>query len=185
MRMVALDDSDRKRINYNVAIEKYNRVLKNTTVDEEERANTKAVNEYRWMMGKHSVKIDERLVRAARKHSIEMQQLKYFAHNSPTPQLKSPGVRARREGYGSGVAENIARGASTGRGAFKQWFGSSGHHRNMLMNHTAMGCGTAGHHWWTQNFGKLTGKSMSPPNVPPDPDPPGASGNGMPAPDNG
>ncbi len=186
MRNVALDESDRKRINYNVAIEKYNRTLKDTTVDEEERANTTAVNEYRWMMGRNSVKIDERLVRAARKHSIEMQHKSYFAHDSPTPQLKNPGVRARREGYGGGVAENIARGASTGRGAFKQWFGSSGHHRNMLSSgHTEMGCGSAVHHWWTQKFGRLTGKSQSPPNVPPDADPPGESGNGMPAPDNG
>ena len=31
-------------------------------------------------------------------------------------------------------------------------------------------------HWW------LTGKSLSPPGVPDDPDPPGTSGNGMPPP---
>ncbi len=133
-------------------------------------------------MGLHCVKIDERLVRAARKHSIEMQQMKYFAHSSPTAHLKNPSMRAKREGYGAGVAENIARGASTGRGAFKQWFGSSGHHRNMLSGHTEMGCGAAAHHWWTQNFGRLTGKSLTPPRVQKDPDPPGTSGNGMPAP---
>ena len=71
-------------------------------------------------------------------------------------------------------------------GAFWQWFGSSGHHRNMLMpGHTEMGCGAARHHWWTQLFGRLTGKSLNPPQVPPDPDPPGESGNGMPAPGTG
>jgi hypothetical protein len=183
MRRIALDERDRKRIEYNLAVAKYNRALKNTTADEEERSNTRAVNEYRWMMGLHSLKIDERLVRAARKHSIEMQQLNYFAHESPTPHLRNPAQRAKREGYGGGVSENIARGASSGQQAFEQWFHSSGHHRNMVAGgHTEMGCGSARHHWWTQLFGRLTGRNLSEPKVPPDPDPPGASGNGLPPP---
>ncbi len=180
---IAIDGSDSGRIAYNDAVKKYNLELPNTTVDVEERANTRAVNEYRWMMGLRSVKIDERLVRASRKHSIEMQQEEYFAHESPTPRLRNPTLRARREGYPGGVAENIARGASSGVQAFEQWFGSSGHHRNMLSpGHTEMGCGAARHHWWTQKFGNATGRSLNPPKVPPDPDPPGASGNGKPAP---
>jgi uncharacterized protein YkwD len=180
MRMVAIDNGDRKRIEYNIAVEKYNAEL-TTSADEEERANTRAVNEYRWMMGLHSVKIDERLLRAARKHSIEMQQLDYFAHDSPTPNLKTPAHRCRREGYGGGVSENIAMGAATGVQAFWQWFKSSGHHRNMVGGWTEMGCGSAAHHWWTQNFGGATGRSLDAPTVPPDPDPPGQSGNGRPA----
>ncbi|MHC4958587.1 MAG: FHA domain-containing protein [Planctomycetota bacterium] len=181
MREVAIDDRDNRRIDYNLSIEKYNVGVK-TTADSEERANVKAVNAYRWMMGLHAVKIDERLVRAARKHSIEMQQLKYFAHDSPTPHLRTPSMRAKREGYPSGAAENIARGPASGVAAFWAWFRSSGHHRNMLLGHTELGCGAAGHHWWTQKFGRATGKSLSPPKVPPDPDPPGQSGNGQPAP---
>lgn len=181
-RLIALDSRDQKRIDYNLAVEKYNATLE-TTADSEERANVTAVNAYRHMMGLYAVKIDERLVRAARKHSIEMQQLNYFAHDSPTPKLKNPGLRVRREGYGGGVSENIALGASTGVQAFWQWFGSSGHHRNMLQpGHRDLGCGSAAHHWWTQNFGSLTGNSLTPPKVPPDPDPPGQSGNGRPAP---
>jgi len=183
MRMVAIDDRDKKRIARNIQIEQYNRDLKGTTADAEERANVTAVNEYRWMMGLHAVKIDERLVRAARKHSIEMKQLEYFEHDSPTPHLKTPGQRAKREGYGGSISENIARGASNGRDAFWQWFRSSGHHRNMLIaGHTDLGCGSCSHHWWTQNFGRVTGRSLNPPNVPPDPDPPGQSGNGRPPP---
>ncbi|MDH3592313.1 MAG: CAP domain-containing protein, partial [Planctomycetota bacterium] len=183
VRMIAIDGRDKDRIDYNVTIETYNRDLPDTTADAEERANVHAVNRYRWMMGLRSVKIDERLVRAARKHSIEMRQLSYFAHDSPTPHLRSPTHRARREGYPGGVAENIARGASSGVQAFEQWFGSSGHHRNMLSpGHTELGCGAAMHHWWTQKFGRATGRSLNPPKVPPDPDPPGESGNGKPAP---
>ena len=59
-------------------------------------------------------------------------------------------MRARREGYSGGVGENIARGASTGVGAFWQWFRSSGHHRNMLSGWTDLGCGACKNHWWTQ-----------------------------------
>jgi len=178
---VPLDDRDRKRLEYNDSVAKYNRELK-TTADDEERANVDAVNEYRSLMGLEALKIDERLVRGARKHSIEMRQRDYFAHESPTPRLKNPGLRAQREGYTGGVSENIALGAADGRQAFWQWYKSSGHHRNMLIpNHTEMGCGSEKHHWWTQVFGSLTGKSLDPPRVPPDPDPPGQSGNGDPA----
>jgi uncharacterized protein YkwD len=181
-RLIAVDNPDKKRIEHNLAVEKYNAGVK-TTADEEERANVKAVNEYRWMMGLRAVKIDERLVRGARKHSIEMQQRNYFAHGSPTKHLRTPGLRCKREGYSGGVTENIARGAATGVQAFWQWFKSSGHHRNMVNpGHTDLGCGAANHHWWTQNFGRATGRSLKPPNVPPDPDPPGESGNGDPAP---
>jgi uncharacterized protein YkwD len=178
---IPLDERDRKRLEYNDQVAKYNRELK-TTADDEERANVDAVNAYRQLMGLEALKIDERLVRCARKHSIEMRQRNYFAHESPTPQLRNPSVRAQREGYSGGVSENIALGASTGVEAFWQWYKSSGHHRNMLQpGHTEMGCGSEQHHWWTQNFGRLTGKSLDPPRVPPDPDPPGQSGNGDPA----
>jgi hypothetical protein len=178
---VALDDRDRKRLDYNDAVAKYNREVK-TTADDQERANVDAVNEYRSLMGLEAVKIDERLVRGSRKHSIEMRQRNYFAHDSPTPHLRTPSQRAQREGYAGGVSENIALGASDGRQAFWQWFKSSGHHRNMLIpSHTEMGCGSEKHHWWTQMFGRLTGKSLDAPNVPNDPDPPGQSGNGDPA----
>ncbi|MEM8883555.1 MAG: CAP domain-containing protein [Planctomycetota bacterium] len=177
VRTIPVPGFGRSQIEYNLAVERYNASLKNTSVDVEERANVKAVNAYRWMMGRHSVKIDERLVRAARKHSIEMQEKNYFAHDSPTPHLRTPGHRAKREGYGGGVGENIARGANNGVAVFWQWFRSSGHHRNMLRpSWTEMGCGACKHHWWTQKFGGMTGKSMNPPTVPPDPDPPGSSG---------
>lgn len=184
MRHLALDNRDRERIEYNESVLAYNRALKGTSVDEEERSNVEIVNAYRWMMGLHAVKIDERLVRAARKHSIEMAQLAYFDHNSPTPHLQTPGHRVRREGYGGGVGENIAVGCSTGQAAFDGWFHSSGHHRNMLTpGWTEMGVGMARRNWWTQVFGAMTGRSLDEPKIPPDPDPPGQSGNGRPPPE--
>ncbi|MEE8105278.1 MAG: FHA domain-containing protein [Planctomycetota bacterium] len=183
MKHLAIDNRNKGRIEYNDAVVKYNKELKDTSVSAEERDNVRAVNDYRWMMGLECVKIDERLVRAARKHSIEMAQLEYFAHDSPTGKLKNPGLRARREGYGGGVGENIARGPATGEAAFWGWFRSSGHHRNMVRSGWRdLGCGAFANHWWTQKFGGMSGKSLNEPKIPVDPDPPGQSGNGLPAP---
>ena len=75
------------------------------------------MNEYRIMMGRAPVKIDERLVRAARGHSIEMRTKGYFAHESATPGHESPGKRCALQGYSGGVGENIAKGMGTGRAA--------------------------------------------------------------------
>jgi uncharacterized protein YkwD len=179
-----VDESWRQILAYNEKVA--------TSATREERDNVLAVNEYRMMMGRHPVKIDERLVRAARGHSIEMVKLDYFAHESPTAGLRSPGERAAKEGYGGGVGENIATGAGTGREAFDLWFHSSGHHRNMISRGwTEMGCGRASKTMWTQKFGGMTGKGPRGPDAlpplrpeiapepdegeppPPDPTPPG------------
>jgi uncharacterized protein YkwD len=141
-----------------------------TTATREEKDNVRAVNEYRMMMGRHALKINELLVRSARGHSRHMRVNGYFDHTAPDPALASPGLRAARQGYGGGVGENIARGTWSGRDAFRAWFGSSGHHRNMLARGwTEMGAGRSGGDWWTQNFGAMGGKGLSDPNPAPEP----------------
>src|SRR5262245_59253893 len=136
-----------------------------TSATLEEKDNVRAVNEYRMMMGRAAVKIEERLVRSARGHSRHMRDHDYFAHENPAyPEVKDPGTRARRQGYGGGVGENIAWGTPTGRDAFQAWFGSSGHHRNMLgRGWTEMGAGRALPSHWTQNFGALGGRALGDP----------------------
>ena len=100
----------------------------------------------------------------------------YFDHNVPadkgaTPENRSPGARAKTQGYGGGVGENIAMGLDSGRGAFRAWFGSSGHHRNMLgAGWTEMGCGRQ-KAYWTQLFGAMTGRSLDLPEALPAPPP--------------
>jgi len=155
-----------------------------TSAGREERDNVRAVNEYRMMMGRAAVKIEERLVRAARGHSRHMNVNKYFAHDAPAafPEVATPSLRARRQGYGGGVGENIAWGTPSGRDAFWAWFGSSGHHRNMLAKGwTEMGAGRSAPSHWTQNFGAMGGRNLSDPDtlpaaspeVAPDPEPAG------------
>ncbi len=111
------------------------------------------LNDYRRMMGRRALAPHRALMRAARKHSQEMHDLGYFSHTSPTPGRASPGNRAKLEGYGGGCAENIAR-AANAEGAHRGWYGSPGHHRNMLGRHRVIGVGQSkqgGH--WTQMFG--------------------------------
>lgn len=155
---------------WNVAVAKYHQEELLTSADAEERACMDATNAYRLKMGRPILEIDERLVRAARKHSLEMKELGYFAHESPVPENRWPGMRCAAEGYPGGGAENIS-GAPSGVGAFWSWYRSSGHHRNMLGGHRQIGIGRAGElpgELFTQNFGgssSLRGRVIEDPQI--------------------
>jgi len=134
-------------------IEAYN--LKQTAVtDPAELENVTLLNAYRESLGILPVEIDARLQQSARRHSKEMGDLGYFAHDSPTASEKTPFQRMKNAGYSAGgYSENIADGTSTGKGAFWMWFDSPPHHKNMVHEgSTAIGVGRWGGKW-TQNFG--------------------------------
>ncbi|MCX5682256.1 MAG: CAP domain-containing protein [Planctomycetota bacterium] len=133
-------------------IEAYN--LKQTAVtDAGELENITLLNAYRESLGTLPVEIDARLEQSARRHSKEMGDLGYFAHESPTASEKTHAQRMKNAGYTGGYSENIASGTSTGKGAFWMWFDSPGHHKNMVhAGSTAIGVGRWGG-IWTQNFG--------------------------------
>jgi len=155
---------------WNEAVAKWHAEEMLTSADESERACMDATNDYRLMMGVPLLEIDERLVRAARKHSEEMEALHYFDHSSPVPENASFGARCAREGYHSAGGENIA-GAFDGADAFRGWYTSSGHHRNMLGGHRQFGVGRAGPYpgnLFTQNFGggdSLRGRHVDDPGI--------------------
>jgi uncharacterized protein YkwD len=127
-------------------------------LDEAEAECVRALNEYRMMMGRRAVKWSDKLLECARAHSQEMFDEGYFAHDCPLPgpehdAHRKPTQRARQAGYGGGVSENIARGSTDGRATHWQWYGSSGHHRNLLgKGHVEVGVGRVDN-FWTQNFG--------------------------------
>jgi uncharacterized protein YkwD len=112
-------------------------------------------NEYRMMLGRRALAIDDRLVRAARGHSEEMSRLGYFAHKSPVPDNATPADRARNEGFtGTGIGENIARGKVGARASHELWLRSPPHHRNILATEwNEQGTGRSGH-YWTSMFGR-------------------------------
>jgi len=127
-----------------------NELLRRRT-DVEEFAGTTALNELRFLLGLSVLRIDTKLGDAARDHSRDMQELGFFAHESPVPGKRSPSDRAARFGT-SGGAENIAAGHGTGPGAIRGWWYSPGHHRNMLGGHQRTGLGRQDQ-LWTQMFG--------------------------------
>jgi uncharacterized protein YkwD len=163
----------------------YNDKIVKTTANVEERKLVQITNNYRMIMGRLPVEIDDRLMKCCKKHSQEMNRLGYFSHTSPTKGLESPGKRAAKEGYNGGVGENIYTGMGSAGAAFSGWYHSSGHHRNMLgggdpqrMNGKAkgdrsqegpnfssggwrtMGCGRDGNKF-TEQFGPLSNLDKS------------------------
>jgi len=129
---------------------RHNRLVR-TTLSAGERKVIDLTNEYRMQLGIRPLAVNEKLVQAARKHSAEMASLGYFGHASPKPERRTPGQRCALEGYGHFRGENCASGAGA-EGAFRMWYNSSGHHRNMIgPGSTEIGVGYAGP--WTEDFG--------------------------------
>jgi len=135
---------------YSVQCLRYNQRIR-TSTSAAERKVIDLTNEYRMQLGIRPLAINERLVRAARKHSAEMTALHYFGHHSPKPENRTPTLRCRKQGYKHFRGENCAYGTGAA-GAFRGWYNSSGHHRNMVNpKANEIGVGHAGP--WTEDFG--------------------------------
>lgn len=133
-------------------IEAYNRAQAGV-VNKWEARSVALLNEYREGLGLLPLEIDPRLTEAARRHSKEMCELKYFAHASPTPGQRMPIDRMQKAGYNAGFSENICANVGDADRAFTVWFNSPGHHLAMTSPaEIAIGCGR----WdnaWTHTFG--------------------------------
>jgi len=133
-------------------IEAHNRTLA-PLLAVEEVEHVRVLNAYRESLGLLPLEVDARLLQSARRHSKEMADLGYFAHESPTPAEKTHAQRMKNAGYDRGYSENIADGTGTGSGVFWMWFDSPPHHQNMVhAASTGFGVGKWGSKW-TQNFG--------------------------------
>ncbi|WP_426508322.1 CAP domain-containing protein [Dactylosporangium sp. McL0621] len=116
-------------------------------------------NNYRQANGCGALRIDSRLVAAARKHSSDMVGKDFFDHTA------SDGSNfVQREvaaGYTTGAsAENIAWGYRTAQDVVTGWINSPGHRANILnCTSVAVGVGLAyktdGTPYWTQDFGRV------------------------------
>lgn len=111
------------------------------------------VNQERSKAGCGPVRVDERLNRAASKHSADMQARGYFSHDSPDGRNFVDRVKA--EGYPSPGAENIGKGYRTAEAVMEGWMTSDGHRDNILnCDLKTVGVGLAKQDWlWTQVFG--------------------------------
>jgi uncharacterized protein YkwD len=112
-------------------------------------------NAARVQRGCRRLRVDDRLTRSARLHSLEMAKSGQFTHNSPSG--ASPWDRMDQAGYHEGAAENIGRGYTSPEEAVRGWLDSPDHRQNILNCHIAtIGVGVvsgAGGPWWTQDFG--------------------------------
>jgi len=120
-----------------------------------EAAVVSLTNAERSKAGCQPLRIDQRLVVAARKHSADMAANDYFDHTSRNGD--SPWKRMADAGYTSPGAENIAKGYPTAAAVVKGWMNSPGHRANILnCGLRAIGVGRAsgsGGPLWTQDFG--------------------------------
>jgi uncharacterized protein YkwD len=120
-----------------------------------EAAVVSLTNAERAKQGCSPLRIDSRLVVAARKHSADMAANNYFDHTSRNGD--SPWKRMEDAGYSSPGAENIAKGYPTAAAVVKGWMNSPGHRANILnCGLRAIGVGMAsgsGGPLWTQDFG--------------------------------
>ncbi len=156
LRNIASDRAERARLDRDVEVMLSNAAHKGVAT-EDEISQVLITNQYRLMMGRAALRIDDRLVRAARGHSIWINNGGQFGHFEDDPKRRAPWDRMKLEGYdGDGAGENVARAAGA-LGAHQGWCHSSGHHRNLLFNgYEIMGTGGSGA-LWTQNFGGAAG----------------------------
>ncbi len=112
------------------------------------------INSRRYVLGLTTLRLDERLSNAAVDHSKEMQDLKYFAHDSPVEKNKTPWDRAKNAAFeGRCMGENIFMGAAAPEAAFHGWWESDGHRFIMFQKEAnTLGLGLVGV-LWTLNTG--------------------------------
>jgi uncharacterized protein YkwD len=117
-------------------------------------------NQQRQAHGCPALRIDQRLVAAARTHSTDMIQQGYFSHTGADGSTFV--LRETRAGYprNGASAENIAWGFRTPQDVVTAWMNSAGHRANILnCGSIAVGVGLAytdgGSAYWTQDFGRI------------------------------
>jgi uncharacterized protein YkwD len=128
-----------------------------------ERFETEVVrltNAQRTAKGCTALKIDDRLVKAARAHSADMVAERFFSHTGSNG--SSFVAREVAAGYPKrgASAENIAWGYRSPSEVVSAWMKSPGHRANILnCGSIAVGVGVAytsgGAPYWTQDFGRI------------------------------
>ncbi|PIE24055.1 MAG: hypothetical protein CSA62_04410 [Planctomycetota bacterium] len=162
IRNVALDARDQRYMEYWQEVDEYNKKklqewVRDNKISREQVALVQYTNAYREMMGRHPLKVDLRVMKAAQGHCEEMATLGYFSHYSPTQGRRTPQERMRLEGYPNPGGENLAI-DSGALSSVHAWRRSSGHHRNMLSKgHGDLGTGASGR-YYAQNFGGGNGR---------------------------
>ncbi len=139
-----MDDATRAVLKSNAALA--------PKIDPEEARAILGCNLLRILLGLAPLEIDLQLCAAARDHSQDMENLKFFSHESPVEGKTDPWARAKNFNT-SASGENIYFGNADGNAANQAWFHSPGHFKNMLGDHVRIGLGRSGV-YFTEMFGK-------------------------------
>ncbi|KAK9703684.1 hypothetical protein K7432_010606 [Basidiobolus ranarum] len=111
------------------------------------------VNQQRQQYGIKPLKLNNRLVRAAQKHTDYQARVNQMTHDEPGRPL---GTRISETGFNwRAMGENVARGYTSIDIVMQGWMNSAGHRRNILdPQFTSFGSGyVANGNYWTQVFG--------------------------------
>jgi uncharacterized protein YkwD len=139
-----------------------NCTVADASVDAEEQAFVLYLNDYRTQKGLQPLSISSNLNRAASWMAADMAGKNYFSHTDSLG--RAPQGRVNDCGYGWGVGENIAAGAtrSTGLAVFNAWVASAAHNANLLTStYKQVGVARAynassTYQWyWVANFGTV------------------------------
>ena len=162
--------------------------------DDEELKFVGLINDYREQNGLRPVILSDTLAVAAERHSKDMAEYNFFAHNTAQssyyPAGAEPWDRMKAEGYDYNTpkGENLAVGYKTAEEVMQAWKDSPSHNAAMLDgNYRVMGVarinapGSAHGWYWTTDFGGNVDPSAHLPGK--DPAAPGPQQSGAEAPD--
>ncbi|KAK9701072.1 hypothetical protein K7432_011895 [Basidiobolus ranarum] len=110
------------------------------------------VNKQRQRNGSKPLKLDNRLVQAAQKHTDYQARVNQMTHDEPGRPLST---RVSATGYKwRAIGENVAKGYTSIESVVVGWMNSAGHRRNILNpQYTSFGSGhVAKGNYWTQVF---------------------------------
>lgn len=130
-------------------IDVYNRSLA-TQADPAELELTRMINAYRDALDLPALEMDLRLMQAARRHSKEMSDLKYFSSTSPTEATRDAVTRLKAAGFEPAGAwsEALARNTKTATETFWGMFDTPHYHQAMTSAEmTAIGVGRWSGQW--------------------------------------
>jgi uncharacterized protein YkwD len=106
------------------------------------------INQRRAAMGLHTLRVNEQLTIATRRHSADIGPKRLCQHNGTDG--SSPWSRAKDAGYtGYASGEVVACNYSTAQGAVDGWWNSPGHYAILVgAAPNEIGCG-----WWVNSEG--------------------------------
>lgn len=136
-----------------IALREYNRLVtaahaQMKTAKPEAVQYAELLNARRFVIGMRPLLLGEKLSAACAQHSEEMVKLKYFAHESPVLENKTPWDRVKNAGFaGSGGGECIYAGGSSARDAHTGWWYSDGHRLILYSDAKAQGIAKFSNTW--------------------------------------